>query len=373
MAGILAICSKAGSTMDNVKNTDAIDREIINLLTQRQRLITGETAAEEDIFPNSAFQAELFSLINRWSERCKQKCFIASKNPAWGSSYRKMAYLGPVGTYSHQALVKFCERWGLEPAELLPCSGFSEQIEKVKNGTADLAFLPIENTSSGIINDVIDLFSGSPVHIIGEITLHIVHSLLVAPGKNGKPAADVSSIKRIYSHPQPIAQCSKFIKKTFPEAESIYCDSTADAAIKVLEMNDPEAAVIASEYSGKLLGLESLFTNIANQKMNYTRFIVVARAPVTVPLSVPAKTSLMFTTSNDTGSLAGVLGVFKEHGYNMTKLASRPLIGRPWEELFYADIMTNIYAPNSEIAYEKIEKACTSVTILGCYPAEIKD
>ena len=137
----------------------------------------------------------------------------------------------------------------------------------------------------------------------------------------------------------------------------------------VKNLNTPNIAAIASEFGGKLFGLTPIRSNIANQSQNFTRFIVIAREPITVPTGLASKISITFTTNNTPGALAAVLDIFKHHRFNMTKLASRPIIGRPWEELFYADFIANLETVDAQNAIHELKQLC-HLNILGCYPLE---
>lgn len=351
-----------------------IDQKILELLQQRELLAVTDNEYNlskiqdlvnqaPDYKLNPSFVSSLFSLINQETKQVYLQKLIALNNPQWGTLYKSASYLGPKGTYSYEALTRFCERnqFTVTPVS---CSNFQDQVANVYQGITHLAFLPIENTSSGIINEVLDLLLGHQVHIVGEITLPIVHSLLV------NDPDQVSEITQIYSHPQPIVQSSNFLHSRYPGVKFVYCDSTADAVMKVKNLNSPEIAAIGSAFCGSLFGLKPIVSNIANQTNNFTRFLVIARDPIKVPAEIIAKTSLSFTTPNAPGSLSKVLDVFRQHTYNMVKLASRPIIGRPWEEQFYADIIANMETCEAQNALEELKRLCGSIHILGCYPYE---
>ena len=350
-----------------------LDRKILELLKQRTQYSVSEydyqtTALQdqlklaEDFKLNPTYVTNLFKIINDETVRVFEQKSLEQKNNLWCQKYRKASYLGPVGTYSYQAMTKYCEQYQIKPEEI-SCSNFHDLVSNVKQGISDLAFLPVENTSSGIINDVYDLLHDHGVHIVGEITLQIKHSILV------NDPSDAAAIDTFYSHPQPIIQCSNFLKLHYPNAKFVYCDSTADAIKKVKNLNTPNIAAIASEFGGKLFGLTPIRSNIANQSQNFTRFIVIAREPITVPTGLASKISITFTTNNTPGALAAVLDIFKHHRFNMTKLASRPIIGRPWEELFYADFIANLETVDAQNAIHELKQLC-HLNILGCYPLE---
>ncbi|MCR4554179.1 MAG: bifunctional chorismate mutase/prephenate dehydratase [Succinivibrionaceae bacterium] len=350
-----------------------IDNKILELLKERTQYSVSEfdyqISSIDEILKkadeyrlNPTYIAGLFTLINNESIRMFEQKSLESKNNLWCRKYKKASYLGPKGTYSFQAMVKFCEKYQFRPEEVC-CSSFNELVSNVKQGISDLSFLPVENTSSGIINEVYDLLRDNGVHIIGEITLPINHSILVNDVNNA------AKIDTFYSHPQPIIQSSNFLKLHYPDAKFVYCDSTADAVKKVKNLNQENIAAIASEFAGTLFGLSPIRSNIANQSENFTRFIVIAKDPITVPTDLASKISITFTTNNTPGALAAVLDIFKQHQYNLTKLASRPIIGRPWEELFYADFIANLETVDAQNAIHELKSLC-HLNILGCYPLE---
>ncbi len=328
------------------------------LLTDVDRMT--DTAA--DLGLNPSFVRTLFTSLNRETRQVRIQHLIAAGNPGW-CSYRTASYLGPVGTYSYQALKRYSAAQGREFEEV-PCTNFRDQVNNVRRGITDLAFLPVENTSSGMINDALDLLNDPSVAVIGEVVLHIVHSLLMNHPENAP------KIRFIYSHPQPIVQCSNFLRSRYPEVEYVYCDSTADAIRQVKELNSDEAAAIGSDMGGRIFGLAPVISNIANQKANYTRFVVIAREGIKLPPDTDAKTSISFTTANEPGALSKILDTFRKYNYNMTKLTSRPIIGRPWEEQFYADFKANLESPDAQKALDEIRGNCRSLHVLGCYPVD---
>jgi chorismate mutase/prephenate dehydratase len=356
-----------------MNNLEQIDSEILALLRKREQLAVGRDkylSSDIDSLMRSApangfnpgFVKNLFGLINDETRFVYTQKLIAENNPRW-NSYKSASYLGPVGTYSYQALKKYCDSRSLHLEEV-SCSNFRDQVNNVRQGITDLACLPIENTSSGMINDVVDLLRDHNVSVIGEVVLHIVHSILVnRPESAGR-------IKFIYSHPQPIVQCSNFLTQHYPDVTFKYCDSTADAIKKVRELDSDDAAAIGSDIGGGIFGLKPLISNIANQTSNYTRFIVIAREPVKFPREMTTKTSISFTTDNKPGALSDILNIFKKYKYNMTKLTSRPIIGRPWEEMFYADFVANIESADAQLALDELKGNCKSLYIMGCYPVD---
>jgi len=274
----------------------------------------------------------------------------------------RVAFLGSKGSYSHLASREYFSRKNTELIEL-NCEHFKEVANTVESGHADYGVLPIENTSSGSINEVYDLLQHTTLYIVGELTLPIEHCLVATADLR------LEEIKTLYSHPQPHAQCSEFLSK-LDGVKLESCASTADAMRKVKEMKRTDVAAIGNASSGKLYGLQPIQSNIANQTENHTRFIVVARKPVEVSAQIPAKTTLIMSTSQDAGSLVETLLVLQRYSINMTKLESRPIMGNPWEEMFYVDLESHLDSVQMQQALNELTKITKHLKVLGCYPSE---
>ncbi|MDW1551761.1 MULTISPECIES: prephenate dehydratase [Vibrio] len=274
----------------------------------------------------------------------------------------RVAFLGAKGSYSHLASREYFSRKNTELIEL-NCEHFKEVTQTVESGHADYGVLPIENTSSGSINEVYDLLQHTTLYIVGELTQPIEHCLVA------KKDIRLEDIKTLYSHPQPHQQCSEFLSR-MKGVKLESCASTADAMQKVQEMDRDDVAAIGNASSGKLYGLQAIQCNIANQTENHTRFIVVARKPVEVSTQIPAKTTLIMSTSQEAGSLVETLLVLQRYGINMTKLESRPIMGNPWEEMFYVDLTSHLASTEMQQALEELTKITKHLKVLGCYPSE---
>ncbi|MCW8347838.1 prephenate dehydratase [Vibrio sp. ZSDZ65] len=274
----------------------------------------------------------------------------------------RVAFLGSKGSYSHLASREFFSRKNTELIEL-NCDQFKEVIKTVESGHADYGVLPIENTSSGSINEVFDLLQHTTLHIVGELTQPIDHCLVATKD------IQLEKIKTLYSHPQPHQQCSEFLSRLSGVVlES--CASTADAMQKVQELARDDVAAIGHASSGKLYGLQSIQSDIANQTENHTRFIIVARKPVEVSTQIPAKTTFIMSTSQEAGSLVETLLVLQRYDINMTKLESRPIMGNPWEEMFYVDVEAHKDSESMQLATQELIKITKYLKVLGCYPID---
>ncbi|MEP1869584.1 MAG: chorismate mutase, partial [Paraglaciecola sp.] len=214
------------------------------------------------------YVTQLFHVIIEDSVLNQQALLAARANPGSTLPLNRVAFLGDKGSYSYLATQKYFSR---RPGELLEigCHSFSEIIAKVETNEADYAVLPIENTSSGSINEVYDQLQHTNLSIIGELTHPINHALLVSTD------TDISNIKTLYAHPQVFAQCSHFLAE-LGNVEVKPCDSTSAAMLRVAELKSENAAAMGSETGGRLYGLHAIQSNLANQKENHSRFFVVA-------------------------------------------------------------------------------------------------
>ncbi len=303
----------------------------------------------------------LFQLIIEDSVLTQQALLQQHLNKTNPHSAR-IAFLGPKGSYSHLAARQYAARHFEQFIES-GCAKFADIFEQVETGQADYAVVPIENTSSGAINDVYDLLQHTSLSIVGEMTVPIDHCILVSG------STDLDTIETVYSHPQPFQQCTQFLSR-YPHWKIEYTESTSAAMEKVAQSMSPKAAALGSEAGGALYGLQVLEHARANQAQNITRFIVLARKAVNVSDQVPAKTTLLMATGQQAGALVEALLVLRNHNLIMTKLESRPIHGNPWEEMFYLDIQANLESSAMRAALKELGEITRSMKVLGCYPGE---
>ncbi|KFZ38297.1 chorismate mutase [Shewanella mangrovi] len=363
----------------------SLDNELLTLLAKR-RLLSIEVARskESDIRPirDTTREKELLArLVQQGRDQgldahyvlslyhtiiedsvLNQQAYLQSQaNPDNRKHRTSVAYLGARGSYSYLAASRYCQRRQVEMQDI-GCANFDEIANAVESGHADYGFLPIENTSSGSINEVFDLLQHTNLAIVGETTIDVGHCLLAKSGSK------LEDIKTLYAHPQPISQCSRYLAHN-GHYKLQYCSSSAEAMEKV-QHGDHTVAAIGSAEGGALYELESIETGLANQKVNRTRFIVVARKAIDVPEQVPAKTTLIMATGQKPGALVDTLLVLKAHNINMSKLESRPITGTPWEEMFYLDVDANIASANMQRALKELERIARFIKVLGCYASE---
>ncbi|WNP35670.1 bifunctional chorismate mutase/prephenate dehydratase [Enterobacter kobei] len=322
-----------------------------------ERLITLGKAHHLD----AHYITRLFQLIIEDSVLTQQALLQQHLNQTNPHSAR-IAFLGPKGSYSHLAARQYAARHFEQFIES-GCAKFHDIFNQVETGQADYAVVPIENTSSGAINDVYDLLQHTSLSIVAEMTVPIDHCVLVSG------TSSLDQIQTIYSHPQPFQQCSQFLNR-YPHWKIEYCESTSAAMERVAQAQSPHVAALGSEAGGGLYGLQVLERNLANQTQNITRFIVLARKAVKVSDQVPAKTTLLIATGQQAGALVEALLVLRNHNLIMTKLESRPIYGNPWEEMFYLDIQANVESAAMQKALHELSEITRSMKVLGCYPGE---
>jgi prephenate dehydratase len=236
----------------------------------------------------------------------------------------KIAYQGEPGAFSEAAARR------VDPdAQLVPCRTFEEVFETVDADPAAYGIVPIENSVGGSIHRNYDLLLTHDLPIVAEVELPVVHHLLALPG------ATLEGLRRVYSHPQGLAQCERFLR-TLTNVETIATYDTAGSAKMVADAGLKDAGAIASAKAGEVFGLTSLASSVQDFDDNTTRFLVVGRKPIRN--AVADKTTIVFTLPNEPGSLFKALSVFALRGIDLTKLESRPIPGRSWEYLFYVDL-----------------------------------
>ncbi len=298
--------------------------------------------------------ADFFKDVMALSRRLQQSNMPVVPKTAPKTAAPRAAYLGRPGSYSEEALYRLYP----QAAAAVPADTFAGVFEQLAEGRADVAILPVENTSTGAIADVLDLLYTHNLYINSETTLRIQHVLAAPAG------APLAGIRRVYSHPQGFLQCADFLK-TLHNAEQIPLASTADSALFVAQSQDPTQAAIVSRRAAALYGLEILQEDIQSADTNTTRFIAVSAAMEDNPGADTV--SLAFTLRHESGSLYSVLSVFARYGLNLLYLQSRPLPGRNFEYLFFADFSGHLSGEAENKVLEEIRTLSTDLRVLGNY------
>ena len=340
---------------------DKLDREdLIRDPEREEKLLQKIRKKAHDEGVDPYFLEQLFREIIQYSVRYQTHALLDHQNERKDEDTIRVSYQGTDGAFSHQAAMRHFER-RYDHVECVGFTRFDEAAEAVEESLVDVSILPIENTTAGSINETYDLLNEKDLYITGEEVLHINHCLM-APEN-----VQVENIRRILSHPQAIAQCSRFLT-SLPRCHVESYFDTAMAARKVRDDADLSQAAIASSFAAEIYGLEILKSDLANQRENLTRFVIVGPEEITCDPQLRCKTSLVFATIDEEGALLKCLNLLGNEGINMTKLESRPRIGYPWESLFYLDIEGNRNEPKIEAALKRLKKKAQYLKILGSYP-----
>jgi chorismate mutase/prephenate dehydratase len=326
-----------------------VDRETALL---QHRSTYGERVGLDPAFVRRLFREILDDSVRRQHDRLQHADTVSE----W-----RVAFQGTEGAYGHQAANQY---FGVanRPVVFKAYPTFRQMIEAVVEGHADRGVLPIENTTAGSVYEAYDLLLRFNLSIVGEEIVDIRHCLL------GVADVPLERLRQVHSHPQALAQCSEFLAG-LRGCDEVAAANTALAAARVRELNDPTQAAIASEEAAAHFGLHVLKRSIANQPVNYTRFVIVAAAPAACDPRIDAKVSMVLATRHDYGSLARCLDVIADEGLNMTKLESRPRPGSPWEYVFYLDVEGHLDEPRMQAALTGLATRTLFVKVLGCYPA----
>jgi chorismate mutase/prephenate dehydratase len=341
---------------------DSLDGDILALLNERAKLAleVGRVKLGSQIEPYNAQREEeilrRLESLNRgpFPHRAISPVFreIISACRSLEAEFT-VSYLGPPATHTHLACV---ERFG-SSVRALPEESIQEIFEAVEKEKANFGVVPIENSTEGVVNRTLDMFIESEVKICGEVLIRISHDLL---SQGGKP----EDIEKIYSHPQALAQCRRWLAKTFPHVELAETVSTAKAA--QMAAGDPKAAAIASSLASHLYGLKVIESRIEDYPHNYTRFLVLGRQ-ICGPTGKD-KTSLLFSIPDSPGSLYQVLRPFSEKSINLTKIESRPIKDQPWEYVFFLDFEGHTRDAHIQEAMSELKKNVLFLKFLGSYP-----
>lgn len=269
----------------------------------------------------------------------------------------KIGYLGPKGTFSHEALLKYAKAIEVEAVDY---SSIPEILLAVKSGELDEAMAPIENSIEGAVNATLDILASEAELLIkSELVIPIRENLLV---KKGTELAGISSI---LSHPQPLGQCRSFITEKFPGVEIISTYSTAGAAEQVAK-GDGKSAAIGSSAAAEAYGLEIAFSDIQDNDRNFTRFVAVALHDGLK--TGRDKTSIVFSTEDKPGSLYRVLDILNLWDINMSRIESRPAKNQLGRYIFFVDIIGHRDDDDIKDAITMISKKTSFLKILGSYP-----
>jgi chorismate mutase/prephenate dehydratase len=353
----------AGSLEELRAGISAIDISLVELLNRRAALSLSvgklkRGAADSSIF-RPGREAELLRILVAGSSGPLPEAHLRAiyreilSSSRYLQSPQRVAFLGPEGTFSHMAGRALLGSL----ASFHPQPNLHTVFQAVESGDCDIGVVPLENSLQGSVGQSFDLFMKHPLHIRTETYYRVRHSLL-------SRERDLASIKVVYSHPQPLAQCAHWLMHNLPRARVAPLESTAAAAYRVAD--EEEAAAIAHADLAAELELHLLAQGIEDQPGNWTRFAVVGRSPADRPGA--DKTSILFSVADKPGSLFKVLQCFADRNINMRKLESRPQ-GENWKYIFFADLECDIYAKEHAGVLDSVEDHCLSLRVLGSYPS----
>lgn len=266
----------------------------------------------------------------------------------------RVVFQGVEGAYSYAAMRAYFDR----EIKSSHVKTWRDAMEKVSNGQADYAVLPIENSTAGIVADIYDLLTEYRLYIVGEQIIPVEHVLL------GLPGTELVDIKTVLSHPQGLAQCKPFLEEHV-DWKGVGVANTAMAARKVAEEKDKTQAAIASRQAGEVYGLSVLMEHICRNETNATRFIIVGRD--SVYMKNAEKISVCFELPHASGSLYHMLSHIIYNGLNMTRIESRPIAGKTWEYRFFVDFEGNLKDSAVENALRGLFAEANRMRVLGNY------
>jgi prephenate dehydratase len=268
----------------------------------------------------------------------------------------RVAFQGERGAYGEAAAIAFFSN-GVQP---LAHNNFEGVFEAVTRGQANRGILPIENSLVGSIHRNYDLLLQYNLSIVGEIQIPIAHQLIALPG------VTLADIKKVYSQPPALDQCSRSLAKLLPQVECIATYDTAGGVKMIKEQNITDGAGLASRRAAEIYEMNILQSDMQDDPENYTRFVVVASEPI-VPEG-EAKTSIVFSMNNVPGSLFKCLAVFALRDIDLTKIESRPLQGKRWQYFFYIDFIASQYEECGRNALNHLQEITSYFKVLGSYP-----
>ena len=335
---ILELLNSRAALVIDVGRLKSVKKDEFHVPSREREIYERLAAHNSGPFPNEAIKSVFREIIS---------ASLALEAPM------KVAFFGPKATFTHLAAM---QQFGLS-AELVPQKAIPAVFEEVGKGRAKYGVVPVENSTEGMVSHTLDMFMESDLKINAEVLLEIHHYLLSRTGR-------VEDIKKVYSHPQPIAQCRDWLAENLPNIPVVDVASTAVAAQIVSE--DYTAAAIASELAASMYDLKIVRERIEDQVNNFTRFLVIGKK--LTEISGDDKTSLMFSVKDEVGILYRMLEPFAKRGINLSKIESRPLKKKAWEYIFFLDLMGHIADPVIAEAVQELKQCCQFVKVLGSYP-----
>ena len=345
---------------------DAIDHELLRLIAERGDIAYELAARDRNRYCTKLDYDRLQKLDEYWQANVTTRFPRSSARQVLKEvlgacanlgAPRRIAYLGPPGTFSHMALL---QEFGSTPKPI-ECSTIAGVFAAVERGDADFGVVPMENSIEGSVTHTHDCFLRSQLMICGEFVIDVRLCLV---GKE----PELTKLEVVYSHPQPLAQCRSWLNTHLPKAETVACSSTTVAA--QMAAANPHSAAVTSSLGAQLNSLDILAQGIEDVVGNATRFVVIARNDS--PATGNDKTSIVFSTPDERGALLRVLAIFDSENLNLSRIESRPDKSRRWEYVFFTDVEGHRNNDALKRAVRRIQNQCQMVQILGSYPKALR-
>lgn len=340
---------------------DGVDSELVRLLNKRVQIAMEIAEYKKknglEVFAPEREEQVISRVMAKNEGPLPERSLAAIYREIIGSSRSmeqvlKVCYLGPAGTFTHQAArARFGSVVNFEAA-----ADIESVFESVSKGQADCGVVPVENTTGGVVIETLDTFMSYDVKVCGEMTLEIHHNLLAR--------CAMSDIRTVYSKPDALNQCRRWLMTNLPHAALVPMSSTTAAA--EMARDSENSAAIASREAAGLYGLKILAASVEDRHGNMTRFLVLSKHWASPTGN--DKTSIMFAIRNDVGALYSMLLPFKKHGINLTKIESRPSKVRAWDYVFFVDFEGHAEEPEAKAALAELEEQCRYLQIMGSFP-----
>ncbi|MHA1460770.1 MAG: prephenate dehydratase [Promethearchaeota archaeon] len=346
---------------------DEIDDMIVDLLNKRANAVLkignlkkslnleiSQPKREEEIKERIKKKSTIFkkrSLDAIWKE-------IISASKLIQGSITKVGYLGPMGTFTHQAALDFFAKAG---TQFTPHDSMPDIFDSIEKDLLEYGVVPFENSLQGTVRETLDLLIENDLFIYGEIELRVFQNLISLKD------AELSDIKNVFSHPQAFAQTKVWLKSNLPNVKITEVTSTAEAVRRVRKLADKSYAAIGTEFAANNYELKVLNSKIEDETSNYTRFLVISKKEN--PLKAEKmKTSIVFVTKHIPGALYWVLKIFSDADINLSKIESRPRRKGRWEYIFFMDFEADKNNPKAAKALEQMKVNIIWQKILGSFP-----
>ncbi len=387
LGGVQRLQSPTMNTLEGLRGKlDEVDRRLLEVLQERLQTVAGIARVKAEglsFLRDHERETELLARVEGWARELGLDGFrtheifreiIAMSLKAQEEALLKrdqversargalrVAFQGIEASYSQLAATKYFAARSAS-MEFVGRRTFAEALAMAESGEVGYAFLPIENTTAGSINQTYDLLRQTDLRIVGEEILHVRHCLLGVEGAKPRHSAARAVAP---PGPHPVLALSRRSRRGRAGGVRGHCGLGARGAAAGVATQ----GAIASFEAAEIYGLRVLEEGIADQEENWTRFVVISGLEIELDPRIPSKTSLVLTTPHREGALAHCLNLLAEHGLNLTKLESRPVPSRPWEYLFYVDIEGSVDSESAALGIAELRRECPYLRVLGSYPA----